>query len=174
VVSTCAGAWRYLIGDTIQFTDLVTHKMKITGRTRHFLSLCGEHLSVDNMTDALTRVAYRHKLDIREFAVVGTTTKAGNFKHNWYLGCDQPIKRIKLLREELDYELSMLNTDYLIERNFALEEIELNIMPNKVFYNFMKIKNKYGAQHKFPRVLKGKMAEDWVRYLFYLKEDEKQ
>ena len=170
VVSTCSGAWRYLIGDTIRFIDVSTQKIKITGRTKHFLSLCGEHLSVDNMTDALTRVAYRHKLDIREFAVVGIRGSSGNFKHCWYLGCDQDVKRIKTLRAELDYELSMLNTDYLIERNFALEEIELTLVPNKVFYDFMKIKNKYGAQHKFPRVLKGKMAEDWVRYLDYLNE----
>ena len=123
------------------------------------------------MTDALTRVAYRNKLDIREFAVVGTKTATDNFKHVWYSGCDQPIGRSKSLREELDYELSMLNTDYLIDRHFALEEIELNILPNKVFYDFMKIKNKYGAQHKFPRVLKGQMALDWVKYLQYIEED---
>lgn len=172
VISTCAGAWRYLIGDTIQFVDLETYKIKITGRTKHFLNLCGEHLSVDNMTDALTRVSYRNKLDIREFAVIGTKTETDNFKHVWYLGCDRELTRIKNLREELDYELSMLNTDYLIERNSALEEIELNVLPNKVFYDFMKIKNKYGAQHKFPRVLKGEMAEDWVKYLQYTEEDK--
>ena len=170
LVSTCAGAWRYLIGDTIRFTNLETQKIKITGRTKHFLSLCGEHLSVDNMTDALTKVAYRNKVDVREFAVIGTHSKSGNFMHTWYLGCDKPPAKIKAFKEELDYELSMLNTDYLIERNFALEEVDLKIVPTKVFYDFMKIKNKYGAQHKFPRVLKGKMAKDWVSYLGYLND----
>lgn len=170
LVSTSAGAWRYLIGDTIRFTDLETYKIKITGRTKHFLSLCGEHLSVDNMTDALTKVSYRHKVEVREFAVIGTYSKTGNFKHCWFLGCDNPPAKMKTFREELDYELSMLNTDYLIERNFALEEIEMNVVPTKVFYDFMKIKNKYGAQHKFPRVLKGKMADDWVSYLGYLND----
>lgn len=174
VVSTCAGAWRYLIGDTLRFTDLENHRIKITGRTKHFLNLCGEHLSVDNMTEALTKVAYRNKIDVREFAVIGIQTRSGNFKHTWFLGCDQPIKRLKTIREELDYELSMLNTDYLVERNFTLEEIDLKIVPTKFFYEFMKMKNKYGAQHKFPRVLKGQIAEDWVNYLDYYLGDQIQ
>lgn len=170
IVSTCAGAWRYLIGDTIKFTNTETYRIKITGRTKHYLSLCGEHLSVDNMTDALTKVAYRNKVEVREFAVIGKQTRSGNFKHCWYLGCDAPPAKVKAFRDELDYELSMLNTDYLIERNFALEGMELEIVPTRVFYDFMKIKNKYGAQHKFPRVLKGKMAEDWCSYLEYTQE----
>ena len=174
VVSTCAGAWRYLIGDTIRFIDTKTYRIKITGRTKHFLSLCGEHLSVDNMTEALTKVAYRNKIDVREFATIGCQTRTGNFKHVWYLGCDKNVRNQRKIREELDYELSILNTDYMIERNFALEEIEIKIVPTKVFYEFMKIKNKYGAQHKFPRVLKGKMAEDWKSYLNYKLDQKKQ
>jgi len=172
VVSTCAGAWRYLIGDTIQFTNLESHRIKITGRTKHFLNLCGEHLSVDNMTDALTKVAYRNKIEVREFSVIGGQNEDGNFKHAWFLGTDHPVEEIEHITAELDYELSMLNADYLIERNFALAELELKIVPTKVFYDFMKIKNKYGAQHKFPRVLKAKMAEDWLSFLLHM-EDEK-
>lgn len=169
LVSTCAGAWRYLIGDTIRFTNLETQKIKITGRTKHFLSLCGEHLSVDNMTDALTKVSYENGVEVREFAVIGEQTRSGNFKHVWYLGCNHMPADIDSFREELDYELSMLNTDYLIERNFALEGMEVKVIPTGIFYDFMKIKNKYGAQHKFPRVLKGQMGRDWKDYLEYRK-----
>lgn len=165
VISTCAGAWRYLIGDTIQFTDVKTNKIRITGRTKHFLNLCGEHLSVDNMTDALTKVAYDNNVEIREFAVIGAQSDSGNFVHNWYIGCDKEIKSLNRFKSALDFQLSILNKDYLIERNFALEEVNLNIVPTKMFYDFMKMKNKYGAQHKFPRVLKGKMGQDWMTYL---------
>lgn len=165
VVSTCSGAWRYLIGDTIRFTDVETQQIKITGRTKHFLSLCGEHLSVDNMTDALTKVTYDHGVFVREFAVVGSKLETKGFKHTWYLGCDQPIANLELFKQELDYQLSVLNADYSVERNFALADIELIVLPSKVFYDFMKLKGKYGAQHKFPRVLKGKLANHWQNYL---------
>ena len=168
VVSTCSGAWRYLIGDTIQFVDLECQKIKITGRTKHFLSLCGEHLSVDNMTDALTRVTYEHNVYVREFAVLGSSTASDNFQHTWYLGSDQPIDNIDLFKKDLDYQLSVLNDDYSIERNFALAEINIVCLPTNVFYDFMKLKGKYGAQHKFPRVLKGKLAQDWIDYLTFL------
>lgn len=171
VVSTCAGTWRYLIGDTIQFTNLESHRIKITGRTKHFLNLCGEHLSVDNMTEALSKVAYRNKIEVREFAVIGGRNEEGQFKHTWYLGSDFAVDSLEKIQAELDYELSMLNADYLIERNFALADMDVQLVPTKVFYDFMKIKNKYGAQHKFPRVLKNKMAEDWVCYLDHLKND---
>ncbi len=169
VVSTCAGAWRYLIGDTIRFIDLKTNKIKITGRTKHFLNLCEEHLSVDNMTDALTKISWQNRTEISEFVVIGSKTKKENFRHTWYLGCNKKPEDVENFKKELDYQLAMLNTDYLIERNFALEEIEIKIIPTQYFYAFMKIKNKYGAQHKFPSVLKGKMAVDRVDFL----EDQK-
>lgn len=168
LITTCAGAWRYLIGDTIQFVDCEKLKIKITGRTKHFLNLCGEHLSIDNMTDALTRVAYDYSLEIREFAVLGTKTKNDNFMHMWYLACDKPVEDIAQFKKELDNQLSLFNDDYSIERNFALAELDVKLLPSKVFYDFMKIKNKYGAQHKFPRVLKGQLATDWHTYLTYL------
>ncbi|MCG8576793.1 MAG: GH3 auxin-responsive promoter family protein [Flavobacteriales bacterium] len=163
LISTNAGTWRYLIGDTIMFTNLESYKIKITGRTKHFLSLCGEHLSVDNMTEAITNVSYQLDLDIREFAVLGENNKTG-FGHHWYVGCDQPINE-EALTTLLDQQLKYLNADYKIERSFALTEISVDVIPTKMFYDFMKMRDKYGAQYKFPRVLKGKLARDWVEYI---------
>ena len=71
LLSTCAGAWRYLIGDVIKFTSLEECEIVITGRTKHFLSLCGEHLSVDNMNKAIELVANDFNINIPEFAVAG-------------------------------------------------------------------------------------------------------
>ena len=71
LLSTCAGAWRYLIGDTIRFTDKSKAKIVITGRTKHFLSLCGEHLSIGNMSRAVQMVSEEMRIDINEFTVQG-------------------------------------------------------------------------------------------------------
>lgn len=163
LVTTNSGAWRYLIGDTIRFKDVATGKIKITGRTKHFLSLCGEHLSVDNMTEALTHVAFENNLEIKEFAVTGFTSDRGH-GHQWYLACDAPLN-VSQLTTMLDEKLCQLNDDYRTERNFALTQIQVKMLPTKIFYDFMELKGMYGSQYKFPRVLKGKMAEDWISYL---------
>src|SRR5690606_22491771 len=67
LISTCAGAWRYLIGDVVKFVSKAEHEIVITGRTKHFLSLCGEHLSVDNMNKAIEMVAEEMDVVIKEF-----------------------------------------------------------------------------------------------------------
>ena len=71
LLSTCAGAWRYLIGDTIKFTSKAHSEIVITGRTKHFLSICGEHLSVENMSRAVKMLCDELNVEIREFTVTG-------------------------------------------------------------------------------------------------------
>ncbi|MFD1553909.1 GH3 auxin-responsive promoter [Putridiphycobacter roseus] len=163
VVSTNAGTWRYLLGDTIKFTDKERNKIKITGRTKHFLSLCGEHLSVDNMTEALTKVCIEFNIDVREFVVIGGDVEGG-FKHEWFFSSDKLVD-LAAMKLRLDAALKTFNADYALERQYALKDIELNMIPTTYFYEFMKIKGKYGAQHKFPRVMKGQYAEDWKCFL---------
>lgn len=164
LVSTNAGIWRYLIGDTIRFKDTDVYKIKITGRTKHFLSFCGEHLSVDNMTEGLTNIAFQHGLEITEFAVIGEHLENGNFGHRWFVSCDKEIDEATFMKE-LDQELCKLNADYTTERRFALEEVHLHAIPTEVFYDFMKKKGKYGSQHKFPRVLKDSLADEWLEHV---------
>jgi hypothetical protein len=82
LMTTCAGAWRYLIGDVIKFTSLKNYEIVITGRTKHFLSLCGEHLSQDNMNRAIEMVSTELKINIREFTVAGIPYKT-LFAHHW-------------------------------------------------------------------------------------------
>ncbi|MDX1351074.1 MAG: GH3 auxin-responsive promoter family protein [Putridiphycobacter sp.] len=163
LITTNSGTWRYLIGDTVRFTDLEKFKLKITGRTKHFLSLCGEHLSVDNMTEALTKISVELQIDIREFVVIGEENN-GFFAHRWFISSDKSIE-LEVLRLKLDAALRSFNDDYNLERQFALSEIHVHIIPTTYFYDFMKVKGKYGAQHKFPRVMKGKYAEDWLLFL---------
>jgi hypothetical protein len=173
LITTNSGAFRYLIGDTIQFTDIDNAKFKITGRTKHFLSLCGEHLSVDNMTQAISELSYAQNISIEEFCVLGKQQENGKFVHKWFIASDYPINSLNF-KHDLDAKLCELNDDYTTERQHALENIEVEVLPTKVFYNFLKLMDKYGSQHKFPRVLKGKLAEDWENYIDILNEENEK
>ena len=163
LLSTPAGTWRYLIGDTVKFTDKERCEIIITGRTKHYLSLTGEHLSVDNMNKAIQLVSEELNVCIPEYTVVGEPH--GNFfAHHWYVASDDTIDA-DTLRKKIDEKLVILNDDYAVERRSALKEVLLDILPEEQFMNFMKAKGKIGGQHKFPRVLKGKMLDDWKKFL---------
>ena len=169
LISTCAGAWRYLIGDVIRFVSKVESEIIITGRTKHFLSLCGEHLSVDNMNKAIELVAEEMNLTIKEFTVLGIPYRS-LFAHHWYIGTDDEVD-MKALRKCLDYYLKKLNDDYAVERIHALKKIMVEVIPSDVFYEWMRVQGKEGGQHKFPRVLKGDQANNWQEFLKTKKSD---
>jgi hypothetical protein len=163
LLSTSAGAWRYLIGDTIKFVDKKRCEIIITGRTKHFLSLVGEHLSVDNMNKAIQMVSDEMNVCIPEYTVVGKSYSSF-FAHHWYVASDDNVNS-ELLRIKLDEKLKELNDDYAVERRSALKEVFLDVLPHERFMEFMRLKGKIGGQHKFPRVLKGRMLEDWNKFL---------
>lgn len=163
LLSTCAGTWRYLIGDVVRFTSLKESEIIITGRTKHFLSLCGEHLSVDNMNRAIEMVSTELNIVIREFAVAGVPYES-LFAHKWYIGTDDQVDSEKL-KNLLDEKLKVLNDDYKVERSAALKNISVKVLPTSVFYNWMKGKGKEGGQNKFPRVLNKVLFEDWEKFI---------
>jgi hypothetical protein len=163
LMSTNAGAWRYLIGDTLRFVDKERAEVVITGRTKHFLSLVGEHLSVENMNRAIQMVSEELNISIPEYSVVGFPHN-NYFAHKWYVACNDPIDA-NLLAQKIDGYLCALNDDYAVERTSALKEVMLEKLPEGTFMNFMAHKGKLGSQHKFPRVLKGKMLQDWNEFL---------
>jgi hypothetical protein len=163
LISTCAGAWRYLIGDTIKFTNAEESEIIITGRTKHFLSMCGEHLSVDNMNKAIMLTAKELNIEINEYTVCGIPYN-GLFAHQWYVASDDADLQEKI-KHKIDEHLKILNDDYRVERGHALKELFVKVLPDSVFFRFMEERGKLGSQHKFPRVLKGKMLEDWQNFL---------
>lgn len=163
LISTNAGAWRYAIGDTVRLVDRERSEIIITGRTKHFLSLVGEHLSVDNMNKAIEMASEQLNISIPEFTVAGVPH--GNFfAHEWFVATDDSVDAT-LLAEVLDTNLKLLNDDYEVERNHALKAVTANVLPEEVFLAFMRSKGKIGGQHKFPRVLKGKMLDEWKGFL---------
>ncbi len=163
LMSTNAGLWRYLIGDTIRFTDLERNEIIVTGRTQHFLSICGEHLSVLNMTDAIRMVSDEMNVPVLEFTVAGI--EHGNFfAHKWYVGCDEPVDTA-LFRKKLDTTLKALNADYETERTAVLKDIIVEIIPNRIFYKWHEKQGKMGGQNKFPRVMKKAKFEEWENFV---------
>ena len=163
LISTNAGAWRYAIGDTVKLVDKERNEIVITGRTKHFLSLVGEHLSVDNMNKALEMTAEALDITIEEFTVAGVSV--GNFfGHHWYVGTDAVVNEAEFA-QLLDDNIKKINDDYGVERLNALKEVFVTVLPEETFLAFMELKGKTGAQHKFPRVIKGTMLEDWKVFL---------
>lgn len=163
LMSTNAGAWRYLIGDTLRFVSLERNEVVITGRTKHFLSLVGEHLSVENMNKAVELVSDELNVSIPEYAVVGFPYE-NLFAHKWFIACNDHIAEDELIKR-IDIKLCELNDDYAVERTSALKHVFVQKLPEEAFIKFMESKGKLGSQHKFPRVLKGKMLQDWKEYL---------
>ncbi len=163
LISTNAGTWRYAIGDTVRLVDKERSEIIITGRTKHFLSLVGEHLSVDNMNKAIEMASEELNICIPEFTVAGIPH--GNFfAHHWYVATDDAVDE-KQLAKLIDEKIKLLNDDYEVERKHALKEIFVTVLSEKLFLDFMASKGKVGGQHKFPRVLKGKMLQDWNLFL---------
>jgi hypothetical protein len=163
LISTCAGAWRYLIGDVIRIFSKEEAEITITGRTKHFLSLCGEHLSVENMNKAIEHASEQLNIQVKEFTVLGVPHDS-LFGHHWYVGTDDAIDP-KMLSKLLDNQLKILNDDYAIERNHALKQVNLTLVPTAFFYDWMRLRGKEGGQNKFPRVLKGDLAANWKQFM---------
>ena len=163
LITTNAGAWRYLIGDVIRFTSLEDCQITITGRTKLFMSLCGEHLSLDNMNKAIELVDNELNIDIREFTLLGERADS-LFAHHWYIGTDDEVDAANL-KERIDNHLKDLNDDYKVERQSALKDVRLTVLPTTFFYQWMEEQGKVGSQNKFPRVLKKEKAHLWKQFL---------
>jgi hypothetical protein len=163
LMSTNAGAWRYMIGDTLRFVNKERAEVAITGRTKHFLSLVGEHLSVENMNKAVQMVSEALNVSIPEYTVVGFPYE-NLFAHKWYIACDDAVDPQTLIKK-IDEQLCLINDDYAVERGSALKEVFVEILPESIFLKFMEQKGKIGSQHKFPRVLKGTTLQDWNEFL---------
>jgi hypothetical protein len=163
LMSTNAGAWRYLLGDTIKFVDKKKCEIIITGRTKHFISICGEHLSQENMNRAMELLQEELDIEIKEFTVAGVS-HGSLFAHQWYIGTDDLLDGDKAANI-IDKHLKNLNDDYRVERMEAIKDVCVTVLPSQVFYDYMKESGKEGSANKFPRVLKNSRIEEWQSYL---------
>ncbi|TNE61942.1 MAG: GH3 auxin-responsive promoter [Bacteroidetes bacterium] len=164
LLSSDAGAWRYILGDTIRFSDVRQAMFKVTGRIKHYLSVVGEHLSVDNMNAAIRQTDLEFGAGVKEFAV-SAVREGSHWAHQWYVSTDNPRVDAEAFAKNLDRQLMLVNDDYRIERQYALKEIRVEILPHEVFYRWLEEQGKFNGQAKIPRVLKGEVQKNWESYL---------
>ncbi|MEX0967549.1 MAG: GH3 auxin-responsive promoter family protein [Bacteroidia bacterium] len=164
IMSTCAGAWRYLIGDVIRIISKEKQEIRIIGRTKQFLSLAGEHLSVENMNKGIELTAAQMNIHVTEFTVAGVPENSG-FAHHWFIGTNDKDTDPHKLTEHLDSTLATLNDDYRVVRQNTLKRITVTIVSPDRFRQWLKKNGKEGAQIKFPRVLKEAQFRDWREFL---------
>ena len=155
LISTNAGLWRYLIGDTIIFTSLNPYRIKITGRTRNFINAFGEELIVDNAEKALAIACERCHSIVSEYTAApvyfGNKSKGA---HEWLIEFENPPNDLDFFNSIFDNALKSLNSDYEAKRyhDMILNEPLIRMMPKGTFYNWMKSKGKLGGQNKVPRL----------------------
>jgi hypothetical protein len=165
VISTVAGAWRYMIGDTIAFTDKKRAEIKITGRTKHFLNVVGSQLSVIQMSRAIEELGEAFGMDIKEFTVAALLEK-DNYLHRWYLGVDDQTEKDGVqIANRLDEILQENNKNYKVARSKALKSVEVKCIPNEIFSLWSEDTKQKGGQVKIPRVMKEEDFREWEAYV---------
>ena len=155
VISTNGGLWRYLIGDTVSFTSKYPFKIKVTGRTKHFINAFGEELIIDNAEKAINIACKRTNSSIKEYTAAPIyPTKETKGCHEWIFEFDKHPTDINYFIDVLDTVLKSLNSDYEAKRyrNMSIDTPKINIAPEGLFYRWLKGKGKLGGQNKVPRL----------------------
>ena len=155
VISTNAGLWRYIVGDTIKFTSTFPHKIKVTGRIKHFINAFGEELIIDNADQAILKSCQDTGAVIREYTA-GPIYMKENTKgaHQWLFEFTKQPEDMEHFMEILDNKLKDLNSDYEAKRfkSLSLEAPKYKVLEEGTFYAWLKSKDKLGGQHKIPRL----------------------
>ena len=160
IISTNAGLWRYKIGDTIKFTSLDPFRIKITGRTKSFINAFGEELIIENAENALNKTLLKHKSRIVEYTVAPSfISKKDSGCHQWLIEFEKKPLNISKFCEDLDKYLQELNSDYKSKRfkNITMKRLEIIVAKEKLFFEWLKFKNKLGGQNKIPRLCNDRM-----------------
>ncbi len=165
IISTNAGLWRYMIGDTVQFTSLSPFRIKITGRTKHFINAFGEEIIIDNAENALTKACLHTNAKIKDYTagpIYFTGEEAGG--HEWIIEFEQQPSDFEEFVTILDQTLRDVNSDYDAKRfkDIALKKPKVHNAPPQTFYKWLKEKGKLGGQHKVPRLANNREYVDEI------------
>lgn len=163
LISTVAGAWRYMIGDTVIFTDKEHSEIMISGRTKHFLNVVGEQLSVHQMNNAIQKLQEKFDVHVKEF-VVSTVSENERRINRWFLGADTTLESAPVTAF-LDEELQRTNKNYKVARNQALDAVDVRVIPVDHFHRWSEEYKKIGGQSKIPRVMKEEEFQDFEQYI---------
>jgi len=163
IISTNGGLWRYLIGDTIVFTSLYPHKIKISGRTKHFINAFGEEIIIENAENALKDACEKTGALIKDYTAapifMNDDQKGG---HQWLIEFEKEPDNPAQFNEFLDLALQKVNSDYEAKRykDITLDKPVLTIAKKGLFYTWLKNKGKVGGQNKVPRLANNRKYMD--------------
>ena len=155
IISTNAGLWRYLIGDTVQFTSLSPFRIKITGRTKHFINAFGEEVIIDNAENALTKACAVTAAKVKDYTACPIYFKGEEVGgHEWIIEFETQPNNFEQFIDVMDQTLREINSDYDAKRfkDMALRRPKVHNAPTDTFYNWLKARGKLGGQHKVPRL----------------------
>lgn len=155
VISTSCGLWRYIIGDTVKFTQKNPYKFIITGRTKHFINAFGEELMVDNAEKGLQVACRETGAQVLEYSAAPVFMDANaKCRHQWLIEFSRMPDSVEHFRHVLDNALQSINSDYEAKRHkdITLQELEIIVARPGLFHDWLKQKGKLGGQHKIPRL----------------------
>ncbi len=155
VISNPSGLVRYLIGDTIQFTSLDPFRIKVVGRTQHYINVFGEEVMVTNTDQALAMACHKFGVEVRDYTVAPIfLTAPGKGGHEWAIEFVSPPDDILAFETYLDQSMQEVNSDYEAKRykGMALDKLKINIVPKDGFNDWLRQKGKIGGQSKIPRL----------------------
>ncbi|MBQ3630532.1 MAG: GH3 auxin-responsive promoter family protein [Prevotella sp.] len=155
VITTSCGLWRYMIGDTIQFTSVNPYKFIITGRTKHFINAFGEELIVDNAEQGLGFACKQTGAEVLEYTAAPVfMDRNAKCRHQWLIEFSQPPADLQLFARLLDQKLKEINSDYEAKRHkdITLQPLEIIVARPNLFNDWLKTKGHLGGQHKVPRL----------------------
>ena len=168
VITTNAGLWRYKIGDTVRFTSISPFRIKVTGRTKHHINVFGEELIIENAETALKQASKHTQCEILDYTAAPIFME-GREKgaHEWIIEFKTPPKDLSLFTKSLDSALMNVNSDYQAKRfnNITLNMPKVHVARQRLFYDWLKQKNKLGGQHKVPRLSN---KRDFIEELLHL------
>ena len=165
IISTNAGLWRYMIGDTIKFTSLTPHRIQITGRTKHFINAFGEELIIDNAEKGLLKACAETGAIIRDYTACPIYFEGNNAGgHEWIIEFENKPDNLERFTDVMDQTLREINSDYDAKRykDMALARPKLHLAPDGTFYEWMKSRGKLGGQHKVPRLANDRAYVDEI------------
>ena len=155
IISTSGGLWRYMIGDTVEFTSLAPHKIRITGRTKSYINAFGEEIVIDNAERAVSAACAATGARVLEYTAAPIFME-GRAKgaHQWFVEFSAPPSDVMLFAETLDRTLQEVNSDYAAKRfkNTTLMPPQLVVARKGAFYRWMDERKKLGGQNKVPRL----------------------
>ncbi|HJU45189.1 MAG TPA: GH3 auxin-responsive promoter family protein [Chitinophagaceae bacterium] len=155
VISTSGGLWRYIVGDTVQFTSLSPFRIKVSGRLKHYINAFGEEVIVDNSDKAMAIASERTGAVVNDYTAAPVYfSDRHNGAHEWLIEFEKEPRDLSLFAYELDNALKNINSDYEAKRykDIALRMPVLRKLSKGIFHQWLKTKGKLGGQHKIPRL----------------------